>query len=83
MNQESLELYRKALEAVPALHQNKKGKLKRGGILGSIQKPKASVSIKKMKEEIAKKDAEIESLHLSQHLDQTHVQPIQGFGSSV
>ena len=63
------------MESVPALIQGKRGKLKRGGIVGQLEKQKAIPKAKSMKAELQEKQAEIESLLLSQQMNQVNVQP--------
>ena len=79
LSQKSLELYQKALESVPALIQGKRGRLKRGGIVGQLEKPKVMPKAKSMKAELQEKQAEIESLLLSQQMNQVNVQPVNPF----
>ena len=52
MSEKSLELYAKALDNMPQLVVGKKGKARRGGIVNSLEHPRAVPSTKKMKMEL-------------------------------
>ena len=58
LNDKALECYQNALQDMPILKQGNKSKIKRGGIVGSLEKQRvAKSSVKVMQEELKKRDA--------------------------